>query len=74
MPGFDDEAERLERAYDAETKVLALTMPEWEAILRTLDDPPEGLTELRAVLLEQQVWRVREGLVEDERRPPILPE
>jgi hypothetical protein len=28
-----------------------------------LDDPPAGeLAELRAVLLEEHVWRVREGL------------
>jgi hypothetical protein len=53
----------LEDAYDLEVKVLALTIPEREAIIRTLDDPPEALVELRAVLLPEHEWRVREGLV-----------
>jgi hypothetical protein len=60
--GLVHEAERLEDAYDQETKVLALTVPEREAILRALDDSPDGPAELRAVLLDQQVWRRREGL------------
>ena len=60
---FDDEAERLKDAYDLETKVLALTISEREAILRALDDPPEGLAELRGVLLLEHEARVREGLV-----------
>jgi len=59
---FENVAERLEDAYDAERKVLALT-PEREAILRALDDPPEHLAELRAVLLREHEWRVRAGLV-----------
>jgi hypothetical protein len=29
------------------TKVLALTVPERETIIRALDDPPAGLEELR---------------------------
>ena len=40
--GFENVAERLENAYDVECKVLALTVPEREAILRSLDDPPAG--------------------------------
>lgn len=59
---FDVVAERLEDAYDVETKVLALAVPEREAILRALDDPPDGLAELRGVLLHEHEWRVREGL------------
>jgi len=31
--------------------------------LRTLDDPPVGLAQLRGVLLTEHDWRVREGLV-----------
>jgi hypothetical protein len=27
-----------------------------------LDDPPSGLEELRAVLLQEHVWRQRDGL------------
>ena len=61
--GFDDVAERLENAYDVECKILALTVPEREEILRALDDPPTGLAELRGVLLVEHEWRVREGLV-----------
>ncbi len=60
--GFDDTAARLEDAYDLETKVLALTIADREAILRTLEDPPEGLAELRGVLLAEHEGRVRQGL------------
>jgi hypothetical protein len=37
-------------------------MPERETILLALDEPPSGLEELRAVLLQEHVWRQREGL------------
>ena len=60
---FDDVAERLENAYDVECKVLALTVPDREAIIRALNDPPDGLAELRGVLLREHAWRKREGLV-----------
>jgi len=53
----------LETAYDRETKLLALTIVDRESILRALDEPPNGLTELRGVLLREHEWRVREGLV-----------
>ena len=59
--GFDDVGERLEDAY-AETKVLALTIADREATLRTLDDPPQGVAELRGVLVREHEWRAREGL------------
>lgn len=45
--GFAETAETLEDAYDAERGVLALTIADREAILRALDDPPDGLAELR---------------------------
>jgi hypothetical protein len=45
------------------TKVLALTGPERETIIRALDDAPAGLEELGAVLLRGHVARVRDGLV-----------
>ena len=60
--GFDDTAERLEDAYDVECKVSALTIPDREAILRVLDDPPDSLGELHGVPLREHEWRVREGL------------
>jgi hypothetical protein len=59
---FAETAERLEDAYDLETKILALTIAEREQIIRALDDPPDGLAELRGVLLREHEWRVREGL------------
>jgi hypothetical protein len=61
--GFAETAERLENAYDLETKILALTIDDRERIIRALDDPPAGLVELRGVLLQEHEWRVREGLV-----------
>jgi hypothetical protein len=61
----DDDAlgSRLEDAYRREVKVLVLTIPERETIIRALDDTPPGLEELRAVLLSEHVDRVRDGLV-----------
>jgi hypothetical protein len=45
------------------TMVLALTIPERETIIRAVEDAPEGLEELRGVLLREHVARVRDGLV-----------
>jgi hypothetical protein len=42
---------------------FALTIEEPEQILRGLDDCPDGLAELRGVLVREHEWRVREGLV-----------
>jgi len=47
-------------AYDRETRVLALTIDDREAILRALDDPPDELAEFRGVLLREHEWRLRE--------------
>ncbi len=55
--------DRLETAYGREVKVLGLDIAERETIIRALDDPPAGLEELRAVLMQEHVWRRRrEGL------------
>ena len=43
-------------------KVFGLGVADREAILRVLEDGPDGFSELRAVLLQEHVWRVREGL------------
>jgi hypothetical protein len=61
----DDDAlsARLETAYGRVTKVLGLTIPDRETIIRALDNPPPGLEELRAVLLREHIGRVRDGLV-----------
>ena len=58
-----DTAERLEGAYDREARIVALEISDREAILRALEDPPAGLEELRAILLQEHVGRVRDGLV-----------
>lgn len=42
--------------------VLGLSIAERETIIRTLDDPPPGLEELRSMLLAEHVGRLREGL------------
>ena len=60
--GADELAARLERALDDDVKLLALTIDERAIILASLEDPPEGLAELRAVLLNEHEWRQRERL------------
>ena len=59
--GLDDTAERLENGYDRETKILALSIGERDDIC-VLVDCDDGLGELRATLLKEQVWRAREGI------------
>jgi hypothetical protein len=56
--GFMDTADTLEHAYDSERRIVALSIASREAILRVLDDPSEGLAELRGVLLQKHEWRV----------------
>ena len=61
--GLDNTAETLEGACaDSERRVVALTIPDREAILRVLEDSSEGLRELRVVLLKEHEWRKSEGL------------
>ena len=55
-------ADRLERALRDEVKLLALTIDERAIILGQLEDPPDGLAELRGVLLSEHEWRQRTGL------------
>ena len=61
--GFDDTAELLTVALEADQTLVALSIQDREAILRTLDDPPDALAELRGVLLREHEWRVRVGFV-----------
>jgi hypothetical protein len=56
-------AEVLEQAYDAERRIVALTVTDRESILRALEDCPDGLADLLGVLVHEHEWRVREGLV-----------
>ena len=44
------------------TRVLALTIPEREAILSAIDDVPAGFEKPRGVLLHEAQWRRAEGL------------
>ena len=54
----------LEKALELGTVVLALTVPDREQIIRALDDPQTtALAELRATLLVEHEWRVRDGRV-----------
>jgi hypothetical protein len=55
-------AARLERAYRNEIRILGLDVPERETILAALEDPPPGLEELRATLLQEHTWRHAQGL------------
>ena len=57
--GFDDTAEALIIALEAEQALVALSITDREAILRTLDEPPDGLAELRGVLLREHEGRGR---------------
>jgi hypothetical protein len=61
--GFDDTAEALVVALEAEEGIVGLSIEDRQAILPTLDDPPVGLAKLRGVLLAEQEWRLSEGLV-----------
>jgi hypothetical protein len=58
-----DTPDLLEGAYDREARIVALDIPDREAILRVLEDCPEEMLELRPTLLQEHVWRHREGLV-----------
>ena len=57
-----DTAERLEGAYDRQARIVALEISDREALLRVLEDGPEEFAELRGVLVNEVVWRKREGL------------
>ena len=60
--GADHLADRLKVAVDDGVALLALTIDERAVILDQLEDPPDGLAELRGVLLNEHQWRQREGL------------
>jgi hypothetical protein len=60
---FESTADALELEHGSGRAVVALTIPDREATLSVLDDPPDGLAELRGVLLPEHVWRRRVGLV-----------
>jgi hypothetical protein len=54
----------LEKALALDSEVVALTIEDREGILWALDDVrTDALAELRAVLLQEDEWRGREGFV-----------
>ena len=59
---FAHQADTLEGALVTGQAEVALTIPDRIAVLTVLDDPPKGLAQLRAALLEEHVWRQREGI------------
>jgi hypothetical protein len=61
--GFEDTADALAVALDARQRLVAVTVQDREAILRVLDEPPDDLAELRAVLLKEHEGHVRDWLV-----------
>ena len=58
--GADELVDRLERALNDEVKLLGLEIDKQAIILAALDDPPDGLSELRGVLMNEHQWRQRE--------------
>jgi hypothetical protein len=53
---------QLECAFNDQATQIALTIDERAIVLNALDDPPDDLSALRVVLLNEHQWRVREGL------------
>jgi hypothetical protein len=68
QPYHDAQADAVHAALEIETSLersgfaAPLTVDDRRAILRNLNDPPDGLAELRGVLLREAEWRRREGL------------
>ena len=60
--GVEYTAGVLNRALATGQAVASLDVNDRLHILAVLDDPPDGLAELRAVLLREHEWRVRRGL------------
>ena len=59
---LDDQADRIVDALMSMQTEVTLTHRDRVAILKELDDPPAGLEELRATLLQEHIGRVRDGL------------
>ena len=55
-------ANRIGQAIDGNWSELPLHPDDRAVLLAALEDPPAGLEELRAVLLQEFTWRQREGL------------
>ena len=57
-----NQADRIVDALMSMQTEVTLTHRDRVAILKVLDDPPAGLEELRATLLQEHIGRVRDGL------------
>jgi hypothetical protein len=55
-------AEKLEYGLSRDLRLVALTIADREAVLSVLDDPRDGLEELRSVLLADHQRRRNHGL------------
>ena len=55
-------ADHLERALDRGARIVALDVSDREAILQALEGCPDTLADLRGVLVDEHLWRAREGL------------
>jgi hypothetical protein len=54
-------ADHLERALDRGARIVALDVSDREAILQALEGCPDSLADLRSVLVDDHLWRAREG-------------
>ena len=59
---LDDHADHLERALDRGARIVALDVSDREAIIQALEGCPDSLADLRGVLVDEHLWRAREGL------------
>ena len=60
--GDTELADRLDRALDDQATHFAMTVDDRAIILAALEEPPDGLAELRAVLMNEHQWRQPERL------------
>ena len=60
--GDTELADRLDRALDDQATHFAMTVDDRAIILAALEEPPNGLAEFRAVLLNEHQWRQPERL------------
>lgn len=59
---LDRHADHLQRTLGRGARIVALDESDRHAILRVLEDCPGELLELRATLIQEAAWRLREGL------------
>jgi hypothetical protein len=59
---LDEHADHLERALGRGARIVALDVGDRTAIIQALAGGSDGLADLRGVLVDEQLWRAREGL------------